>query len=204
MVGRKAIPVKIIGFFTSFILSALFALTPGCKDKEDYQKEISRRGMSYSADSFLAEAGAGNKELIELFLKAGMDVNAKGSDGNSALHMASAGDNFEVIELLVQKGADVNAQGKNAYTALMVVSSKGNLPAAKLFLKKGADVNARNSAGETALMLAALNGSAEMAELLIEHGADVNAGNDRGITVLGYSFLDSRMSELLREAGAKK
>ncbi len=86
----------------------------------------------------------------------------------------------------------------------MFVSSKGNLVVARLLIKKGADVNAKNNDGETALMLASLNGNFEAANLLIEKGADVNAKSNKGKTALEYSFLDTRMAELLRKAGAKE
>jgi len=190
--------------FAFLLLSTLFILSLGCKDKESYKNEITSKGIPYSTDSFLNEAGVGNKERIELFIKAGMNVNAKNNNGDTALMRASADDNFEVVKLLIEKGADVNAKDNDGYTVLMVASSKADLAVATLLIKKGADVNASNNAAETALMLASLNGNFDMAQLLIEKGADVNAKSNNGKTALKYSFLDTRMSELLRKAGAKE
>ncbi len=190
--------------FALLILLTLFMLVLGCKDKESYKNEIMSRGIPYSTDSFLDEAGAGNRERIELFMKAGMNVNVKDNDGNTALMRASANDNFEVVRLLIKKGADVNAKDNDGYTALMAASSNKDLELATLLIKKGADVNGSNNAGETPLMLASLNGNFDMAQLLIKKGADVNAKSSKGNTALKYSFLDTRMSELLRKAGAKE
>lgn len=204
MSARKKILKNIIPLFAILLLMTSFVWISGCKNKENYKNEITSKGITYSIESFLNEAGAGNKERIELFIKAGMDVNAKGVDGNTALMQASVNDNFEVVKLLIDNGADVNAKGSEGFTALMVVSSKGNLVIARLLIKKGADVNVKNNDGETALMLASLNGNIEMAKLLIEKGADVNAKSNKDKTALRYSFLDTQMSELLRKAGAKE
>jgi ankyrin repeat protein len=176
----------------------------GCKNKEDYRKEIEQRGMTYSADSFLSEVGADNTERVELFLKAGMNINVRDNDGNTALMLASMTGDPEIINLLIGKGADVNARSASGYTALMYVSSKGDKATAKLLIEKGADVNSRNNSRDTALMLASLNGNFEAAKLLVESGADVNARNNKGNTALKYSFLDNRLEDLLRKAGARE
>ena len=204
MAMRETILKNVIARFALVLLSTLFMLILGCKDKESYMNEIARKGITYSIDSFLNEAGAGNRERVELFLKAGMNVNAKGNNGYTALMFSSADDNFEVVKLLIEKGADVNAKDNNGYTALMFASAKENLAVATLLIKKGADVDAKNNKGETALMMASLRGNFNMAQLLIEKGADINAKNDKGKTALYYSFLDTRMSELLRKGGQKR
>lgn len=191
------------------LLAVLMLLSPGilvfgCKDKESYKKEIARKGMEYSADSFVNEVGAGNMERINLFIKAGMDINATDKNGYTGLMVALMNDNPDIVDLLIAKGADINARSKAGYTALMFVSSKGNMAETELLIKKGADVNAQNSDGETALMLASLRGNFEVAKLLIDKGADVNAKSNRGDTALKYAYLDKRVEELLKKAGAKE
>jgi len=204
MVVREATLNKIIYSLAVFILLPSCVLVSGCKDKESYKKEMARKGIAYSADSFLNEVGAGNKERIELFIKAGMDINAKGNNGYTALMVALMNDNPEIVKVLLEKGADVNARSNAGYTALMFVSSKGNMGATKVLIKKGADVNAKNSDGETPLMLASLRGNVDVAKLLIANGADVNAKSNKGDTALKYAYLDKQIEELLRKAGAKE
>lgn len=190
--------------FAFFLASTLILLILGCKNKESYIKEITGKGIPYSIESFLNEAGAGNKERIELFLKAGMDINAKDNDGHTALMRALAYDNFEMVKLLIEKGADINARDNDGYTVLMLASSKKDIELSRFLIKKGADVNAANNAGETPLMLASLSSDFDTAQLLIKKGADVNAKSNKGNTALKYSFLDTRMTELLRKAGARE
>jgi ankyrin repeat protein len=200
----KLILKNTICCFVFLLLLTSFMLPLGCKDKQSYINEITRKGITYSIDSFLNEAGAGNKDRVELFIKAGMNVDARSNNGYTALMLASAYNNFEVVKLLIENRANANVKDNDGYTALMFASPKGYLEVATLLIESGADVNARNDAGETALMIASLNSNIRMAQLLIKDGADVNAKSNNGNTALKYAFLDTRMSDLLRKAGARE
>ena len=52
----------------------------------------------------------GHKEVVELLIAKGADVNAKDGVGETPLHWAAKEGNKEVVELLIAKGADVNAK----------------------------------------------------------------------------------------------
>ena len=56
-------------------------------------------------------AETGHKELVELLIANGADVNAKGELGETPLHDAAQADQKEIIKLLIANGADVNAKG---------------------------------------------------------------------------------------------
>lgn len=204
MVLRKTILNKSIYCFALLLSLTFVALSVGCKSKESYRKELGRKGIPYSVESFLDRVGVGNKETIELFLKAGIDVNAKGNKGETALMLSAVNNNIEIVKLLIEKGANVNAKNDDGYTALMIASFKGYMDILKLLIEKGADMNAQNNNGETALMLASLNDKLDVVKMLIKKGADVNAKNNKGDTALKYAFLNTQIEELLRKAGAKK
>lgn len=204
MASRKTISRKVVYCLALLLLLNSLMLTFGCRDKESYKREIKRKGITYSTDSFLNETVAGNQERIELFINAGMNVNSQDHDGYSAVMLASVNDNLDVVNLLIEKGADVNARDNRGYTALMFVSSQGNVSVAKVLIKKGAEVNVKNNEGETALMLASLNRNLEIMKLLMEKRADVNAKSDKGNTALKYAFPDMKIGDLLRKAGAKE
>ena len=55
-------------------------------------------------------AAGGQKEIVELLIAKGADVNATDGDGDTALHLAgSTTASTAITELLISKGADVNA-----------------------------------------------------------------------------------------------
>ncbi len=157
---------KIYLFFTLFLFLIFITLPAGCRNKESYKKEIELKGITYSEKSFLNEIIVGNTEIIELFIKAGIDINAKNENGDTALMIALLRDNLEIARMLTEQGADVNAQDKDGYTALMFASFNGYHDIAKILIKKGADVHVENKNGYTALMFASLKGHHETAELL--------------------------------------
>ncbi len=118
----------------------------------------------------------GHKEVAELLIAKGADVNAKDAVGNTPLYNtilfnAIVEVHKEIAELLIQNGADVNAQDKNGNTPLHLAATSGLKEVAELLIANGADVNAKKKFGRTPLHDAATKG---IAELLIAKGADVD------------------------------
>jgi serine/threonine-protein phosphatase 6 regulatory ankyrin repeat subunit B len=68
----------------------------------------------------LAVADGGHKEIAELLITEGADVNGKDDSygGGTPLHMATIQDRKEVAELLIAKGSDVNAMDNDGQTPL--------------------------------------------------------------------------------------
>ena len=62
--------------------------------------------------------GEGHKEIVQLLIANGADVNAKADDGCTPLHDAAWSGYKEIVELLITAGADVNAGDKNGATPL--------------------------------------------------------------------------------------
>ena len=56
-------------------------------------------------------ANTGNKEIVELLIAKGADVNVMRFDG-TPLHLAAVIGHKEIIEILIAKGADVNSKSK--------------------------------------------------------------------------------------------
>ena len=67
---------------------------------------------------------ADNKEIVELLLASGADVNAKDEMGETPLHLAAQFGRKEIAELLIAEGADVNAKGDFGRTPLDTVEDK--------------------------------------------------------------------------------
>ena len=83
----------------------------------------------------------GHKELAELLIAKGADVNTKNKDSTTPLHQASLGGRKEVAELLIAKGADVNAKvvsgAKQGLTPLDAANETNHPETADLLRKHG-------------------------------------------------------------------
>jgi ankyrin repeat protein len=62
--------------------------------------------------------GNNHKEIVELLISKGADVNAKGDDGSIPLGTATLTGRKEIAELLIAEGADVNAKDDDGETPL--------------------------------------------------------------------------------------
>lgn len=61
----------------------------------------------------------GRREVVELLIAKGAEINAKAKDGDTPLHDASYEGKVGVAELLIARGADVNAADKSGDTPLV-------------------------------------------------------------------------------------
>ncbi|MDE6773120.1 MAG: ankyrin repeat domain-containing protein, partial [Treponemataceae bacterium] len=169
----------------------------------------------------------GEKDIVELLIKAGADVNAKENDNGKTVLMIATEEYIHsfysvesqmteaevaevratiwvITEMLIKAGADVNTRNNEGETALMQVAREGHKELAELLIKAGADVNAKLSTGWTVLVPAAVKGHKELVELFIKAGADINAKLYNGKTALIYAIENGKgdIAELLVKAGA--
>ena len=128
--------------------------------------------ISYSTVDARTRKPEVNAALITALVKNGLDVNARSSDGQTALmgEVWNEG-RIEVIEALIRNGADVNASDSGGWTALMqAAGSRENLEAVTLLLKNGADVKMKDKRGKTALDYAESSRNYSTLKLLESHG----------------------------------
>ena len=131
----------------------------------------------------------GHKEIVELLIANGADVNLRsgmvvktkdGSDGEqmaqklandrTPLDMAIRREHTEIAELLIAKVTDVNAKSNRGYTPLHEASKNEKTEILELLIAKGADVNAKDADGKTPLDRAIMFRIDEIADLLRKHG----------------------------------
>jgi uncharacterized protein len=85
-------------------------------------------------------AVAGKKrELVELLLTHGSEVNATQHGGWTPLQGAAQGGDLETVQLLLERNADVNAKSDSGETALSLASQKGHTAVADLLRQYGAN-----------------------------------------------------------------
>ena len=149
-----------------------------------------------------------NNDEVADFLVAqpGVDLNAQGSTGVTALMSYIAKRREDVVTTLLSRGADANLQDADGDTALHLASRAGSVNVIRMLLDKGADLNARNKMGGTPLMWAGVFGHKAAAQLLLERGADASLEDNKGNTAADWAKENKRdeVAELLGAAEKKK
>jgi ankyrin repeat protein len=142
------------------------------------------KGANVNAGTYLPLYGAakrGHKDIVELLIAKGAEVDKKDYRGYTALFTAAQWGWKDIAELLIAKGANVNTIGGDPRTPLYQAAEGNRIELVKLLIAKGANVNTENY---LPLYGAAASGNKEMVELLIAKGANVNAKDWRGSTAL--------------------
>ncbi len=92
----------------TIILAVVAAATvvAGCgQSPESARRELGSMGIKYSQNSFRESIENGDTMAVELFLTAGMNVNARSRGQVSALETAIAAENDQVVLMLLDAGA---------------------------------------------------------------------------------------------------
>ncbi|KAK4059226.1 hypothetical protein Trihar35433_11113 [Trichoderma harzianum] len=126
-------------------------------------------------------------EVLQYLVSKGHKINARGSDGETALIRSAGFGHVENVQALLRLGAEVDAQDHMDETALQRAARVGNETIAKILLEKGADVNMKAASDLTALMSAVSSGNLEVVKALVEAGADFKAETVWGDSALSIA-----------------
>jgi ankyrin repeat protein len=137
-----------------------------------------------------------------LLAQPGLDLNARGKNGVTALISYVWRDNESVVRNLLERGADVNLQDADGDTALHGAAQNGNVDMTLQLLAKGAEVDAKNKLGGTPLMWAAVYGNDQVVKALLAHKAKPTLKDNEGMTALDWAIKNQRTKviELLRNS----
>ncbi len=132
----------------------------------------------------------GNLNNVKSLIDKNIDVNAKNTDGDTALLISVNQNDIDTAKMLVDHGADIyeggvfcNAEGEikkyldkvdENIQNFMTAAKENNSELIRELSKAGTFVDVRDENSYTALMHAAARGSIETIKFLIAAGADVN------------------------------
>jgi hypothetical protein len=143
---------------------------------ETYGDVVTDRGFGERGDRALHVAAMnGYRDLVELLIQNGAEVNALDGRRHASLHMAAQEGHVDVAKLLIQNGAYLDIEDFNKSGSLHYAAFHGQIDVAKLLIHHGASVNVLDNDNVMALHCAASGGHVDIVKLLIQNGADVNA-----------------------------
>jgi ankyrin repeat protein len=146
------------------------------------------------------------KNVIQLLIDNGIDVNAQDDDGSTPLSEAIRNKNSEIVKLLIENGVDFEIKDKDGFTPLFYAIKYGDIEIVRLLIGNGIDINSQVSNDISPLHIAILLRNIEMIKLLINNGADVNIKGIKEETPLCIAYIngDEDIEKLLIENGSIK
>lgn len=158
--------------------------------KKEAFRYLFEHGLPFTADCFAGYIEKGKIDLCRQYVRAGMSVDARDSDGTPMLNIACRCENCALAEWLVSCGCDIDPVSEDrGYTPLMDAVWKGNLEIASFLIQHGADVNRLSKDGQTMIVLAVGADKLDLCRLLAENGADVDIPDAMGMSAYGYAKL---------------
>ena len=144
-------------------------------------------------------AEEGNLAQVQsLLTEALVDVNGKGIDQWSALHLSVCHNHPDVAQVLLARGAYVNARTRERLTPLHLACRHGHLACLELLLSQGADVSLTDQGGNGALHAAAEGGHIDVAQMLLCAGVPSDVPNASGSLPVHLAPIGHPIRVLLR------
>ena len=146
----------------------------------------------------------GNREIAQLLLRAGADVNAA-TTSSTPMEIAAFNGHCEIMELLYSYGVDVNMRNDQDCSPLMAAASTNQINAVIFLLEHGADVGQKNAKGYTVFHVAAASGSLDVIHILKRKGFAPNFELPQSTTTscpyfIAVSFGHNEIAEELNQA----
>lgn len=137
--------------------------------------------------SLISSCTKGHASIVELLIKAGVDVNC--GDLQTPLMVACYQGHLNIVDMLIKAGADVNLHKQlpfHIYTPLTFACEMGHVKVVEMLIKTGAIVNLHNqrygsaaAKSPSALTLACKMGHSDVVKVLIKAGADIKQSDKR-------------------------
>lgn len=153
----------------------------------------------------IGSRGRTPKDICEILILHGADINAQDINGATPLHWAATVGNKTILKLLIRHNANVNALDSSNRTPLFEAARLHQLETVNLLLSCNAEVNLTDKEGRTPLLCGfQKSGGDEIVKALILHGADVNVQDSRRNNPLDLAVAQNNLEivKFLLEHGA--
>ncbi len=119
--------------------------------------------------------GIGGRNIVELLIKKGANVNAVNSYKQTPLHYAFYKKSKEMAALLLDNGAHINCRNVWGNTPFYRAVRSGYMEGIQFLIQRGADINLPSASGKSPLHAAVGRADVTIVDLLLKHGADINS-----------------------------
>jgi len=147
-----------------------------------HSKNINKRDeLGYSALHHAAIAGL--RDVVDVLVEGGEDVDGKGQDGATPIRCAVQEGHVQVVEILLSKGASLLDKDEDGLTVLHVAAGEGHYAIVSTILGKANWLaNEQSRSGWSPMHSAAVMGHAQVVGLLLDNGASAKLKNNQGKT----------------------
>lgn len=134
----------------------------------------------------IAAAWQGDVQIVHMLLTTpGVEVDARGTDDQTALLKAVARGHLDAVDALVSNGADLICRDRYGDTPLLLAAKKNNSPIMSRLLEgEGAGLEVRDVNGRTPLLAAVGQGNAGATSILLRSGSSAICRDRYGDTPL--------------------
>ncbi|OBT58317.1 hypothetical protein VE04_01787 [Pseudogymnoascus sp. 24MN13] len=201
-IGRKDIPDS----YSLLHLASYFGIVPLVRNLliTPIYRLHSLNKINGDGETALHIAILRSEAVVRLLLQNMVDIEAKTSNGQTALHLATLYGKGDLVQLLLENGANSEAKNGDGWTALHMAATTNQEDLVTLLLKNRADIKAESSDGYIALHLAALAGHEAIVQLLLQNGEDIETKARNGYAALHIVVLhsDTDKARMLLKNGA--
>lgn len=153
----------------------------------------------------LNAAGSGDSEVLSTLLLiarlGNVSVDAKGPDGDTALHLSSVYGHASCVQCLLEGGACADLRDDDSATPLHDAAAGGFLEVVELLYNAApGTVNVADDDGDTPLHNAARGGHMDVAQFLLSKGADPVAVNRSFERAVDLAEAGTPLKQLLQRA----
>ena len=127
----------------------------------------------YSKKTRKADRRDESLEIIEVLLRAGVDVNYRDRRGADALRGVVWNGDIDYAQFLISAGAKIDPEDDLNFNLLLGAAESGDLKAVNRLIEAGVDINKKDVHKRTALSEAVQGGRLPVVQALIERGANV-------------------------------
>ena len=142
--------------------------------------------------ALIRACGHSRRAVVSFLLQQDANIEARSSNGSTALSSSIIGNCRRVAGLLLDKGANVNALGPSDYSYVTIAAAQWNDAMLSILYRNGGDIFVINKLKQTLLHIIALaaeyynnvNNAKTSIQYLLDHGMDINTQDDNGDTAL--------------------